>query len=101
MADPHIAYRTCPLCEATCGLELTLDGRSLTKVRGDKDDVFSRGYLCPKALALVDLERDPDVVRHPLVRDGDGFREATWEEAFGRVDEGLRPIIAESGPDAV
>jgi anaerobic selenocysteine-containing dehydrogenase len=92
MADPRIAYRTCPLCEATCGLELTLEGRSLTKVRGDKDDVFSGGYLCPKALALVDLEGYPDVVRHPLVRAVDGFREATWEEAFARVDAGPRRL---------
>jgi anaerobic selenocysteine-containing dehydrogenase len=101
MTDQRTAYRTCPLCEATCGLELTLEGRSLTKVRGDRDDVFSHGYLCPKALALVDLENDPDVVRRPLVRDGDGFREASWEEAFARVDAGLRPILEASGPDAV
>ena len=94
-------YRTCPLCEATCGLELTLDGRELVKVRGDRDDVFSHGYICPKALALVDLEKDPDVLRAPLVRDGDTLREASWEEAFERVDAGLRPIVDEHGPDAV
>src|SRR5438876_11093361 len=99
MAEQRAAYRTCPLCEATGGLELTLEGRTLTKVRGDRDDVFSSGYLCPKALALVDLERDPDVVRHPLIREGEGFREVTWEEGFARVDEGLRPIIADAGPD--
>jgi len=100
MAEERTAYRTCPLCEATCGLELTLDGRSLPSVRGDKEDVFSHGYLCPKAFALIDLERDPDIVRRPLVRDGEAFREASWEEAFARIDGGLRPIIAE-GPDAV
>jgi len=94
-------YRTCPLCEATCGLELTLDGRELVKVRGDREDVFSHGYICPKAVALIDLERDPDVLRTPLVRDGDGMREASWDEAFERVDAGLRPIIDEHGPDAI
>ncbi len=101
MAEQRTAYRTCPLCEATCGLELTLEGRSLVKVRGDREDVFSHGYLCPKGLALVDLERDPDIVRRPLVRDGDGHREASWNEAFERVNAGLRPIIAEHGPDSV
>jgi anaerobic selenocysteine-containing dehydrogenase len=101
MAETRTAYRTCPLCEATCGLELTLEGRDLVRVRGDREDVFSKGYICPKAIALVDLERDPDVVRTPLVRDGDGFREASWEEAFERVDAGLRPIIDAHGPDAV
>jgi anaerobic selenocysteine-containing dehydrogenase len=101
MTETRTVYRTCPLCEATCGLELTLEGRELVKVRGDRDDVFSHGYICPKAVALIDLERDPDVVRTPLVRDGDGFREASWEEAFERVDAGLRPIIEAHGPDAV
>jgi anaerobic selenocysteine-containing dehydrogenase len=102
MAAMRTAIRTCPLCEATCGLELTLDGRDLVKVRGDRDDVFSHGYVCPKALALVDLERDPDVLRRPLVRGADGVhREASWEAAFELVDAKLRPIIAQHGPDAV
>ncbi len=101
MSETRTAIRTCPLCEATCGLELTLNGRELVQVRGDKDDVFSHGYICPKAIALVDLERDPDVIRTPLVREGDGFREASWEEAFERIDAGLRPIIVEHGADAV
>jgi anaerobic selenocysteine-containing dehydrogenase len=101
VAESRTVYRTCPLCEATCGLELTLEGRELIKVRGDAEDVFSHGYICPKAIALLDLERDPDVVRAPLVRDGGGFREASWDEAFERVEAGLRPIIEQHGPDAV
>jgi anaerobic selenocysteine-containing dehydrogenase len=101
MTDQRTVYRTCPLCEATCGLELTLEGRELVRVRGDRDDVFSHGYICPKGVALIDLERDPDVVRSPLVRDGDDFREASWDEAFERVDAGLRTIIDRDGADAV
>src|SRR6266498_5949934 len=101
MGETRTVYRTCPLCEATCGLELTLEARDLVRVRGDREDVFSHGYICPKAVALVDLERDPDVVRSPLVRDGDGLREASWEEAFERVDAGLRSVIDAGGPDAV
>ncbi len=101
VTEPRTGYRTCPLCEATCGLELTLEGRSLVRVRGDREDVFSRGYICPKALALVDLERDPDIVRTPLIRDGDGHREASWAEAFALIDSRLPPIIAEHGPDSV
>jgi anaerobic selenocysteine-containing dehydrogenase len=101
MSEQRIAYRTCPLCEATCGLELTLEGNELSKVRGDKDDVFSHGYLCPKAFALIDLERDPDVVRRPLVRDGERHREVSWDDAFARIEEGLSPIIEQHGRDAV
>ena len=101
MAEERIVYRTCPLCEATCGLELTIRGRELVRVRGDRDDVFSGGYICPKGVALTDLERDPDLLRTPMVRDGDGFREATWDEAFARVDAGLRPILQDHGPQSV
>src|SRR5438093_6842022 len=101
MTELRTAFRTCPLCEATCGVEPTPDGRSLTPARGDQDDVFSHGYLCPKAFALIDLEADPDVVRRPLVKKGDTFEEASWDEAFTRIDAGLRPIIAEHGADAV
>ena len=83
----RIAFRTCPLCEATCGLELHLDDDELTLVRGDKEDVFSHGYLCPKGTALKQLESDPDRIRQPLVRDGDTFREVSWDEAFNFVKD--------------
>ncbi|HEX5614698.1 MAG TPA: molybdopterin oxidoreductase family protein [Acidimicrobiia bacterium] len=97
----RIAYRTCHLCEATCGLELHLDGREITLVRGDRDDVFSHGYLCPKGTALRHLEADPDRVRRPLVRRGDRFEEVSWEEAYAEIDRRLSPILAEHGRDAV
>jgi anaerobic selenocysteine-containing dehydrogenase len=98
----RIAYRTCHLCEATCGLELHLDGREITLVRGDRDDVFSHGYLCPKGTALKHLEADPDRVRTPLVRDRDGsFRPAGWDEAFAVVDEGIARVRERYGNDAL
>ncbi|MGH2858901.1 MAG: molybdopterin-dependent oxidoreductase [Solirubrobacteraceae bacterium] len=88
------AYRTCPLCEATCGLELTLDGDRLVSIRGDADDVFSRGYICPKGAALKQLHEDPDRVRTPLVRDRDGtLRPAGWDEAFALIDERLSALL--------
>ena len=78
------AFRTCPFCEATCGLEVTLRGDEVVKVRGDADDVFSRGFLCPKGVALKDLHEDPDRLRTPLVRGADGeLRPASWDEALG------------------
>ncbi len=95
------AYRTCHLCEATCGLELHLDGRAITLVRGDRDDVFSHGFLCPKGTALKQLESDPDRIRRPLVRRGDTFHEVSWDEAFEAIDAGLTPIREQYGPDAL
>src|ERR1700730_14541836 len=97
----RIAYRTCHLCESTCGLELRLEGRDITLVRGDRDDVFSHGYLCPKGTALKHLEKDRDRVRAPLVRTENGFREVSWDEAFATVDAGLTPLRERYGNDAL
>jgi len=95
------AYRTCPFCEATCGLEITVrDGRALT-VKGDKDDVFSKGYLCPKGAALVDLHYDPDRLRHPVVKKNGSWVEVGWDEAFAAVEAGLIPLMDRYGRDAV
>src|ERR1700729_1973667 len=77
------ATRTCPLCEATCGLTITVDGDQVMAVRGDADDVFSHGFLCPKGVALKQLHEDPDRVETPLIKQPDGtFAAATWDEAF-------------------
>ena len=53
------AFRTCPLCEATCGLEIELDGDELVSIRGDAQDVFSHGFICPKGAALSSCTRTP------------------------------------------
>ncbi|MFI7639171.1 molybdopterin-dependent oxidoreductase [Nonomuraea sp. NPDC049400] len=83
-------HRTCPLCEAVCGLTLTLDeGGHVTSVRGDKDDPFSKGFICPKGASLGRLDEDPDRLRKPLIREGDLWREVGWEEAFAAVKAGL------------
>ena len=98
------AIRTCPLCEATCGLTLEVDDetRTVGKIRGDADDVFSKGFLCPKGVAVKELHEDPDRVRTPLLRQPDGsFVEATWDEAFALIDEKLPAVQAAGGKDAV
>jgi anaerobic selenocysteine-containing dehydrogenase len=99
-----VAFRTCPLCEATCGLALEVDegGHTVTKVRGDADDVFSHGFLCPKGVSIKELHDDPDRVRTPLVKQPDGtFAPATWDEAFAVIAERLPAVIAAGGKDAV
>ena len=94
-------FRTCPFCEATCGLEVVTSGDEVVSVRGDAQDVFSHGYICPKATGLKHLHEDPDRLRTPLVRRGGELVEATWAEAFEEVDRRLRPIIGQHGRDAV
>jgi anaerobic selenocysteine-containing dehydrogenase len=97
----RIAHRICPLCEACCGLELTVTGDRVTAIRGHEADVFSGGYVCPKAVALKDLHEDPDRLRTPLIRRGDQFVQASWDEAFAEVERRLVPIQQQYGRDAV
>src|SRR3954466_3270414 len=99
-----VAFRTCPLCEATCGLALDVDeaAHTVTKVRGDADDVFSHGFLCPKGVSIKELHDDPDRVRTPLIRQDDGsFAPASWDEAFALIADRLPAIIEAGGRDAV
>ncbi|AZM63147.1 MULTISPECIES: molybdopterin oxidoreductase family protein [unclassified Streptomyces] len=95
------ALRICPLCEATCGLTLTIDDGRVTGARGDRDDVFSRGFICPKGAAFGAVDSDPDRLRAPLVRVDGELRETTWEAAFDAVAAGIRPVVERHGPHAV
>lgn len=95
------AYRVCPFCEAGCGLEITLNGNKVTRVRGDKDHVMSKGFCCPKGIAIKELHEDPDRLRHPLIKENGSFRKASWEEAFEKVYEGLSLIRKNHGNDSV
>ena len=94
-------YRSCPLCEAHCGVAVEVEGGSVRTVRGDPDDALSRGYLCPKAYGLKGLQDDPDRLRHPLIREGTRFREATWDEALDLVATRLAAIRSAHGADAI
>ena len=93
--------RTCPLCEAMCGLTLEVEGERIVSVRGDQADVFSRGYLCPKGVAVADVHHDPDRLRRPLLRRGDDFEEVGWDEALGEASDRLARIQRRHGRDAV
>ncbi|WP_433669749.1 molybdopterin-dependent oxidoreductase [Nocardia sp. CA-136227] len=102
--DHRTALRTCPLCEAVCGLELTLDGSDrIVSVRGDHADPFSKGFVCPKGATLGHLDGDPDRLTRPMIRDRatDTWRAASWDEAFGVIRERLPQVSAEYGNQAV
>jgi anaerobic selenocysteine-containing dehydrogenase len=89
-----VVYRTCSLCEAHCGVAVEVDAasRRVLSVRGDPDDPFSRGYICPKAHGLLALHEDPDRLRRPLRRVGSSWQEIGWEEAFEEAARRLREI---------
>ncbi|MEU9417801.1 molybdopterin oxidoreductase family protein [Streptomyces sp. NPDC048272] len=98
---PRTALRICPLCEATCGLTLTIEGTTVTGARGDRDDVFSRGFICPKGAAFGALDADPDRLRTPLVRRDGRLREASWDEAYEAIAAAVPALVREHGAQSV
>lgn len=96
-----IHHRTCHLCEAMCGVEIRHRGREIVSIRGDEADPFSRGHICPKALALKDVHEDPDRLRRPVRREGDTWREISWDEAIDEAAKRLLAIQREHGSEAV
>ena len=95
----------CNLCEAICGLEITIEGREVVGVRGNPADPLSRGHVCPKGVAIGDVYADPDRLRRPVRRVGEGpdarWEEIGWDEAFDLVADRLAAVINEHGDDAL
>jgi anaerobic selenocysteine-containing dehydrogenase len=96
-----VHYRSCNLTEAMCGIEIrVVDGQRLD-IRGDKDDPFSRGYICPKATALQDIYYDKDRLRHPVRRTANGWQRIEWDEAFDEVARNLKRVRATHGRNSI
>ena len=93
-------HRICPLCEACCGLEIKVQQGRVISIRGDTQDVFSAGYICPKGVALKDLHEDPDRLRTPLIKRNGVHVPASWDEAFAEIERRLPPVIALHGRNA-
>jgi len=96
-----VHHRSCNLCEAICGLEIRVAHGQITSIRGDKEDPFSRGHICPKAVALQDIHNDPDRLRHPMRRTASGWERLGWDEAVELAAKGLRTVQEAHGLDAV
>ena len=96
-----VHYRACNLCEAICGIEITVQADQRLEIRGDKDDPFSRGYICPKAVALQDLHYDKDRLKYPVRRTSHGWQRLGWDEAFDEVAQNLKRIHAKYGRNSI
>jgi anaerobic selenocysteine-containing dehydrogenase len=87
----HHVYRTCTFCDAHCGIDVHVEKKTNTvlDIRGDKNDPFSKGYICPKAYALKGLHEDPDRLRTPLVRKNGKLVPTGWDEALDFACAGI------------
>ncbi|MGQ0529303.1 MAG: molybdopterin oxidoreductase family protein [Panacagrimonas sp.] len=94
-------FGACNLCEAICGLEFKVQDERILSIRGDEADPFSRGHICPKAVALKDLHEDPDRLRKPMRRSAGGWQEIGWDQAFEQVAEALHALRAQHGANSV
>lgn len=101
MKPTQTHYRACNLCEAMCGLEIQVAGDAVLSIRGDKDDPFSQGHICPKATALADIYTDPDRLKRPLRRTATGWQEISWDEAFAETVQGIRRVQEKYGRNAL
>src|SRR5258708_21917589 len=100
-SQERVTYRACQLCEALCGLEIRSRGDEVVAVRGDAADPFSRGHVCPKAVALIDIHGDSDRLRGPVRRVGENWETIGWEEAFDLVAARFAAIQREHGANAL
>ncbi len=97
----HTHFQTCNLCEAMCGIKITHQDGKILSISGDKDDPFSQGHICPKAVALQDIYNDPDRLKHPLRQTKNGWEKLNWDDAFDVVANKLIEIQKNYGRDAI
>lgn len=101
MSSTRTVFRTCPLCEATCGLAIEVVDDQIVRIRGDREDVFSKGFICPKGSALKQLHEDPDRLRQPHVKRDGVHVPVSWEEAWREVERGLTAVIERTGRESL
>lgn len=97
MVDTQKHYRTCHLCEAMCGVVIEHQGEQILSIKGDPDDPLSRGHICPKAVALQDLQNDPDRLRQPMKRVGSEWMPVSWDHAYEEIEHRFKAIRREHG----
>jgi len=99
--QPEVHYRNCNLCEAMCGVAIEVEDRQIISIKGDKEDPFSKGHICPKALSLKDFHEDPDRLRKPMLKTNEGWKEVSWGKAYDFIGSKVKRVQKDHGADAV
>lgn len=87
----------CRICEAHCGLEVTVDGDQIVAVKPDKTHPVSRGYACVKGTSLGDLHHDPDRINYPMKQVNGQWQRISWHQAIGEIGQRSRQLRAKYG----
>jgi len=101
MENVQTHYRNCNICEAMCGVEIKHQDKQILSIKGDKQDPFSKGHICPKATALQDFYEDKDRLKSPIKRTENGWVELTWEEAYTEIAQQFNRVQANYGKNAL
>jgi len=88
----------CVLCSQNCGLEVEVENNRIVKVKGDKDNPRSRGYVCRKGMNIMYHQHHEDRLKYPLKRTGKGFERISWEQAIDEISARLKEIVDKNGP---
>jgi len=94
-------HRTCNLCEAMCGITVEIEDKQIISIKGDIDDPFSKGHICPKALALKDIYEDPDRLKKPQMKTKEGWKEISWSRALDIVANKIKDTQKAHGKNAI
>lgn len=92
---------TCPYCGVGCQQELHMKDDQIVRIKGVEGAQPNNGHLCVKGRYGYDFIYSKERLTTPLIRENDGFREASWDEALDLVADKFKQIIKESGPDAI
>jgi len=99
MIETHKSF--CRFCHVFCGVEVDVEDGRVVAVRGDRENVVTRGYTCPKGRAEVERIHHPDRLLGPERREGDRWSRISTTRALDEVAERLGDIVARHGPEAV
>ena len=101
MSEVQSHFRTCNICEAMCGIEIRHKDNEVLSIRPDKQDPFSLGHICPKAVAMQDYYKDSDRLKTPMKKTDSGWQDISWEQAFAEIGSKIREVQAQHGADSV